>query len=221
MRENFRKHIKNLESRVVSMGKAVEGAIQRSMAAMKDRNLEEAERIIKEDERINQLRWEIEECCISLIALQQPVASDLREMIAILNIVTDLERMGDHAEGIAKIVLLLGKEEPAKPFGYIPEMAEKALDMLRRSIDAFIRRDAKAAEAICNMDDQVDELNDKVYHTLIQLMISQPELTTRATYQIWTAHNLERIADRVTNICERVVYLATGSMHKLPNVSSY
>jgi phosphate transport system protein len=221
MRENFRKRINELESRVIAMGKNVETAISSSVRALKDRNLEEAEKIIRDDELINRQRWEIEENCVNLIAMQQPVASDLREIIAIMNIVTDLERMGDHAEGLAKIVLLLGKEIPVEAFTHISVMADKAMEMLRKSIDAFIRRDAKAAEAICALDDEVDELNDKVYHNMIQCMISQPQTVTRATYQIWAARNLERIADHVTNICERIVYLATGSMHKLPNISTY
>jgi len=221
MRENFRKRIKELESRVLAMGKTVETAILLSIKALKERDLETAQKIIRDDALINRQRWEIEENCVNLIAMQQPVASDLREIIAIMNIVTDLERMGDHAEGIAKIVLLLGKEDPVKPFIDVPIMAEKAVEMLRKSMEAFIRRDAKAAEAICALDDEVDALNDKVYHNMIQYMISQPQTVTRATYQIWAAHNLERIADRATNICERTVYLVTGSMHKLPNVSTY
>lgn len=221
MRDSFHKHIRTLELRVAAMGKQVEEAIQSSMQAMKDRNIEQAEKVIKNDALINTQRWQIEEECVNLIALQQPVASDLREMIAILNIVTDLERMGDHAEGVAKIVKLLGKEDPVKPLTDIPVMSEIAVDMLRKSIDAFIRRDAKIAEVVCAMDDKVDQLNDKVYHELIDKMLADPKVVTRATYQIWAAHNLERIADRVTNICERVVYLVTGSMHKLPSISKY
>jgi phosphate transport system protein len=221
MRENFRKHIKDLETRVVSLGKAVETAIQASMKALMERDMEMAQKIIHDDDLINRQRWEIEENCVNLIAMQQPVASDLREIIAIMNIITDLERMGDHAEGLAKIVLLFGKENPVEAFTHLPVMADKAVGMLRKSIDAFIRRDAKAAEAICVLDDEVDDLNDKVYHKMIQCMISQPQTVTRATYQIWAARNLERIADHVTNICERIVYLATGSMNKLPNTSKY
>lgn len=221
MRDSFRKHIQQLESRVVTMGQAVEKALRSSIQAMKDRDMKQAERIIKGDELINAQRWKIEDDCVNLIALQQPVASDLREMIAILNIITDLERMGDHAEGIAKIVLLLGKEDPVTPLTNIPVMAEIAIEMLSKSLDAFIRRDAKAAEAICEMDDKVDQLNDKVYHELIKKMLDRPQDVMRATYQIWAAHNLERIADRVTNICERIIYLVTGSMNKSINVSCY
>jgi phosphate transport system protein len=221
MRESFRKHIKDMESRVVAMSTTVEAAILSSVKALKDRNLEEAKKIIRDDALINKQRWKLEEDCINLIAMQQPVASDLREIVTVLSIVTDLERMGDHAEGLAKIVLLLGKDEPVETFTYISEMAEKSVNMLRKSIDAFIRRDAKAAEAICAMDDNVDALNDKIYNEMIQYMIQQPKTVTRATYQIWAAHNLERIADRVTNICERTVYLATGTMPKSSNISKY
>jgi phosphate transport system protein len=221
MRESFQQHIKDLEIRVVSLGKAVQTAIESSIKALVDRDLTAAEKIIQGDELINKQRWEIEEDCVYLIAMQQPVASDLREMISIMNIITDLERMGDHAEGIAKIVLLLGKEPPVKPFTHILVMAQKAVEMLRKSMDAFLRRDAQAAEAICALDDELDTLNDKVYNEMIQFMINQPQIVTRATYQIWAAHNLERIADRVTNICERIVYLATGSMNKVKNISTY
>lgn len=221
MRDSFRKHIIELESRVINLGKAVETAIQLSIKALQERDLETAKKIIRDDELINKQRWEIEEDCVYLIAMQQPVASDLREMISIMNIITDLERMGDHAEGIAKIVLLMGNEPPVKPFTHIPVMAEKAVDMLQKSMSAFIKRDAKEAEAICIMDDDIDDLNDKVYNEMIQFMINQPQTVTRATYQIWAAHNLERIADRVTNICERIVYLTTGSMNKLSNISKY
>ncbi|MCI0498434.1 MAG: phosphate signaling complex protein PhoU [Planctomycetales bacterium] len=221
MRDSFRRHIHDLEKRILALGEAVETAIRSSVKALQERDLDTAEKIIQNDELINRQRWEIEENCITLIAMQQPVASDLREIITILNIVTELERMGDYAEGIAKIVLLLGKEPPVKPFVEIPVMAEKAINMLRQSMDAFIRRDAKTAEAICAMDDEVDALHDKVYNELIQYMINQPQTVTRATYQIWTAHNLERIADRVTNICERTIYLATGLMPKLVNISKY
>ncbi|MEN6307268.1 MAG: phosphate signaling complex protein PhoU [Anaerohalosphaeraceae bacterium] len=221
MRENFRKQINKLESRVIMMAQAVGTAIQLSVKALTERDMETAQKIIRDDDLINRQRWEIEEDCVNLIAMQQPVASDLREMISIMNIITDLERMGDHAEGIAKIVQLIGKEDPVTPFVDIPVMAEKVVAMLDKSMDAFSRRDAKGAEAICGLDDEVDALNDKVYHHMIQCMINQPQTVTRATYQIWASRNLERIADHVTNICERIVYLATGSMHKLPNTSKY
>lgn len=221
MRTSFRKHITAMESELMSMGQAVERAISSSIEALKNRDLKVAEQIIRDDEIINAQRWKLEDECVNLIALQQPVASDLREMIAILSIITDLERMGDHAEGIAKIALLLGKEEPVKQFQDIPAMGAIAADMLHQCLKAFIQRDAKAAESICKMDDRVDELHDKVYHDLLNRMIENPQVVTRATYQIWAAHNIERIADRVTNICERIIYLVTGSMPKSVDVSRY
>jgi phosphate transport system protein len=148
------------------------------------------------------------------------VASDLREIIATLSIVRDLERIGDYAEGIGKIVLLHGDESLVKPLTDIPAMAQKAVDMLQRSLDAFVKRDAQSAREVCAEDDEVDRLYDHVYHDLLGLMIRDPSVITRATYLIWAAHNVERIADRATNISESVVYLVTGIATEL-NVSRY
>jgi phosphate transport system protein len=220
IREGFVNHIKRLENEVTEMTGLVVGAINRSIEALRSRNIADAKKIIEDDEIINQKRQSIEDNCIHLIATQQPVAGDLREIIAVLNIITDLERMGDYAEGIAKIVVLLGTEPLVKPLENIPKMAELAVGMLNRSIESFLRRDAKAASAICNEDDAVDALYDKTYQELINCMINDPKTITKATYLIWVAHNLERIADRVTNICERIVYLVTGSMQAI-NVSKY
>jgi phosphate transport system protein len=220
LRESFAAYIKDLEAEVTAMGQMVIAALNRSMEALKSRNLEDAQKIIADDMLINNKRWQIEEKCINLIARQQPVATDLREMIAILNIITDLERMGDHAEGIAKIVIMLGKEPLVKPLIDIPVMAEVASGMLQRSLEAFIKRDGQAAKAICGEDDKVDQLHDKVYHDLLKCMIEDPTTVTRATYLIWASHNVERIADRVTNICERIVYLGCGKMSEI-KVSSY
>ena len=219
-RESFRKHIKELEEEVTEMGKMVIAAINRSIDALKVLNSKEAEKIIANDKKINKMRWDIEEKCINLIATQQPVASDLREIIAILSIATDLERMGDHAEGIGKIVLLHGKEPLIKPLVDIPHMAEICIDMLKRSIDAFLKRDAEAAKAICAEDDKVDLLHEQLYRVFLSFMIENPRVITRATYLLWATHNLERIADRVTNICERVVFLVSGTTSEL-NVSRY
>jgi len=220
LRESFAEHIKQLEKDITDMSQMVVVAINRSIEALATRNVDEAKRIVDDDVLINKKRWDIEEKCIHLIATQQPVASDLREIIAVLNIATELERMGDYAEGIGKIVVMHGDEPPVKALVDIPRMAEIGIGMLKRSIDAFLKRDAKAAEAICSEDDQVDLLNEQVYRVLLSYMIENPRVITRATYLIWAAHNLERIADRVTNICERIVFLTTGSMHEI-NVSRY
>ncbi|MBE9569004.1 MAG: phosphate signaling complex protein PhoU [Proteobacteria bacterium] len=220
VREAFQEDMKKLEQQLVAMGEMVTKAVNRSVAALISRNVDQAKQIMRDDLLINRKRWDIEEECINLIATQQPVATDLRGIIALLNIITDLERMGDHAEGIAKIVILLGDEPLVKPLIDIPRMAEKTTDMIKRSLEAFVKRDAKIARAICNEDDEVDRLYDQVYGELLAFMIEDPTAITRATYLIWTAHNLERIADRVTNICERIVFLVTGTMEEI-SVSKY
>lgn len=220
IRKGFAEHIKELEKEVTAMGEMVITAINRSIEALKARDVDEAKRIIDDDALVNKRRWDIEEKCIYLIATQQPVASDLREIIAVLCVVSQLERMGDYAEGIGKIVILYGNEPPVKPLIDIPRMAQKAVSMLARSLDAFIKRDAQAALAICNEDDEVDLLHEQVYRELLSYMIEDPKTITRATYLIWVSHNLERIADRVTNICERIIFLVTGTMTEV-NVSRY
>ena len=220
VRETFEKNMKELEQELIGMGDMVIRAVKRSIEALKSRDMDQAKRIIADDLLVNKKRWDIEEKCINLIATQQPVATDLREIIALLNISTDLERMGDHAEGIAKIVIMLGDEPLVKPLIDIPRMAEKTTDMIKRSLEAFVRRDAKAARTICDEDDEVDRLCEQVYRELLSFMIEDPKTITRATYLIWTAHNLERIADRVTNICERIVFLVTGTMAEI-GISKY
>ncbi len=220
LRQNFRNYIKELEKEIMEMGQMVTAAIERSMEALKNRNVAEAERIIADDLLVNKKRWDIEEKCIDLIATQQPVASDLREIIAILIVANELERIGDYAEGIGKIIVMYGDQPPVKPLIDIPRMAEKATDMLKRTLDAFLKRDAKTAVLICNEDDEVDLLQEQVYRELLTYMIEDPKTISRATYLIWVSHNLERIADRVTNICERIVFLATGSLTDI-QVSRY
>jgi len=220
VRENFCKCIEDLEKEVTQMGQMVIAAISRSVEALKVLDTDEAKRIISEDVLINKKRWDIEDKCIDLIATQQPVASDLREIVAVLFIVGELERIGDHAEGISKIVIMHGSEPLVKPLVDIPQMAEKAVDMLKKSVDAFLKRDAQAAREICSEDDKVDLLYEQVYRVLLNYMIENPRTITRATYLIWVAHNLERIADRITNICERIIFLVTGTMSEV-NVSRY
>jgi phosphate transport system protein len=209
---DFEKKLKQLEHDVLSLGDMVERAIYSSVQALKGRDLKAAGQIIADDLKINQKRHDIEEKCIELIATQQPVASDLRVIIAILNIIVDLERMADHAEGIAKIVLMIGYEPPLKPLVGIPRMADKGREMLRQSLSAFTRRDIEAAKRICAEDDEVDHLHDQVYRELLTFILEDPRTITKATRLLWVAHNLERIADRVTNICERVVFMVTGEM---------
>jgi phosphate transport system protein len=220
MRESFVEHINGLNQDVVAMGEMVATAIRRSVEVLGSQDIEKAKQIINDDLLVNKKRWQIEEKCINLIALQQPVATDLRDIIAVLNIVTELERMGDYAEGIAKIAIMLGGEQLIRPLIFLPKMAEKANSMLKRSMQALVSRDAKMATAICNEDDEVDKLYDEAYHDLLMRMIKDPTLVSKVTPLIWATHNIERIADRVTNICERIIFLATGFMPQV-NVSKY
>lgn len=197
-----------------------EKAILDAMEALRDGDAIWSRKIIEEDARINKKRFEIEDRCIFVIASQQPMATDLRALASILYIITDLERIADHAEGIARINLMLGDEPLPRRLGYIPSMADRAVTMLRDSLKAYIEHDIDSARRICDADDEVDRLQDSVYEESIKSMLGDPSAIQRNTYLIWTAHNLERIADRCTNICERVVYQVTGHMEEI-NVSKY
>jgi phosphate transport system protein len=203
-----------------AMASMVETAIARGIQALKNRDLDLAHGIITDDLAINDKRYETEEKCLEIMATQQPLAGDLRTLVSVLYITVDLERMGDHAEGIAKIAVMLGDEPTLKPYIDIPRMAEISIEMLQGSLEAYRDRDTARARVIVNRDDEVDALYDQVYRDLLTLMIEDPQTIQRATYLIWAAHNLERIADRVTNICERVVYLVEGKIKDL-NVSKY
>jgi phosphate transport system protein len=220
VREIFQARLRELEKEVIEMGEMVITAINRSIEALKSRDLEEAKNIINDDLLINKRRWDIEDRCINLISTQQPVASDLRTLITILNIITELERMGDHAEGIARVVIMYGDKPLIKPLIDVPRMAEKANSMIKRSLEALIKRDAKTARAICDDDDEIDNLHEQVYRELLTFMIEDPKTITGSTYLIWVSRHLERIADRVTNICERIIYLVTGVMEEI-EVSKY
>jgi phosphate transport system protein len=215
IRTTFHKRLKEIQNDVLVMGSMVEKAIDRSVAALKERDLKLAKQIIESDKMINRKRFQIEEACIELIATQQPMASDLRTIISVLSIITELERIGDHAEGIANIVLMIGDEPPLKPLIDIPRMAGKTGEMLKRSLGAFVNRDVEAAKQIAAEDDEVDHLYTQVFRELLSFMAEDPKTITRATRLIWVAHNLERSADRVTNICERVVFAVTGRMEEI------
>lgn len=219
-RELFDRQLREMQDEVLILGSMAEKAIQRSIDALRGRDRALAEAVIREDRAINTKRYDIEEKCIHIMALQQPMAADLRVLVAVLFITTELERMADHAEGIARISLMLEDEPLSGPIGDILEMAERAAGMLRRSLTAFVEHDAERARLICDEDDQIDTLYDASYHALIQQMIRTPADVQRITYLIWTCHNLERIADRVTNICERVIFMVTGQLEEI-NVSRY
>jgi phosphate transport system protein len=211
----FHKRLREIQDDVLAMGSMVSKATLRSIDALKNRDIDLAHQIVEDDKKVNRKRFEIEEKCIELIATQQPMASDLRIILAVLNIISEIERIGDYAEGIAKIAIMIGDEPPLKPLIDIPRMAEKTVDMLRRSLDAFVNRDAEAARKISAEDDTIDQLNDQIFRELLTFMAEDPKTITRATRLIWVAHNLERAADRVTNICERVVFVVTGKMEEI------
>ncbi|MDO8567743.1 MAG: phosphate signaling complex protein PhoU [Dehalococcoidales bacterium] len=215
IRTVFHKRLHEIQSDILEMGGMVSQSILRSIEALKERNIEQARLIVADDQKINQKRFETEEKCIQLIATQQPMASDLRTIVTVLNIVTELERIGDYAAGIAKIVIMIGNEPPLKPLIDIPRMADLTVDMLKRALDALVKRDAETARKLAAEDDAVDHLYDQVFRELLTYMAEDPRTITRATRLIWVAHNLERAADRVTNICERVVFIVTGKMEEI------
>ena len=209
-RVDFDRDLRMLQDDLLLIGSMVEKAIARSVEALKSRDLRISNDVINEDDIIDAKRIEIEERCIDLIATQQPLAGDLRVLITVLHLVGELERMGDYAEGIAKITLMMGEEPPLKPLIDIPRMAEKSMDMLRRSLDAFINRDVVSSMVIMTDDDEIDKLYEQVYRELLTYMMADSETIRRATHLLWVAHDLERIADRTTTIAERVIYLVTG-----------
>ena len=219
-RTAFERQLNEIQQDMLLMAAMVETSIERSVDALKNRDVDLAQRVITDDLRINEKRYKIEEECLELMATQQPLASDLRTIVAVLHIIVDLERMGDHAEGIAKVALMLTDEPPLKPYIDIPRMEQVAVRMLRASLEAFKQRDVEAARRICDDDDEVDQLYDQVYREVLVYMLNDPRTIERATHITWVAHNLERIADRVTNICERVVYLVEGRLEEL-NISKY
>ncbi len=212
LRLDLDRQLGQLQQEVVSLAEIVDKATMRAVDALKRRDLVESQQVVQEDDYIDQKRYEIEDRCIDLIATQQPMARDLRAIIALLHITVELERMGDYAEGIAKISLLMGEEAPLKPLIDIPRMADKATLMLRNSIDSLVSRDVVKANQVLQDDDEVDDLYDQVYRELLVYMLQDPQTIQRATYLLWAAHDLERIADRATNIAERVIYLVTGKM---------
>lgn len=215
LRQTYERDLQRLQDDVLALGGMVEEAITASVVSLKQRDMEASERVIAQDQTINQKRFGIERDVLVLIATQQPMASDLRVLAAILAIISELERIGDYAKGIARINLMIGPEPLVKPLVDIPRMAEKARDMLHRALVAFAERDTDLARAIPEEDDEVDDLYNQVYRELITYIITDPRTLDQANYLMWAAHNLERAADRVTNICERVIFTVTGELIEL------
>ena len=214
-RAAFQQHLREIENDVRTMGNMVVKAIDRAIEALKKRDLTLAHQIIADDAEINKQRFSIEDKCVELISTQQPVASDLRLVVAALSIIIELERIGDYAEGIAKIVIMIGDEPPLKPLIDIPLMGEITVEMINKSLQSFLTRDPEMAMQVVGLDDTVDGLYDQIFRELLTFMMGNPKTINSATRLIWVAHNLERAADRATNISERVVYTVTGKMEEV------
>jgi phosphate transport system protein len=215
LRDAYQRELHRLQDELLVLGSMVESALRESVDILKRRDHEAAKKLRKADHEINKKRFLIEDEVLTLIATQQPVAGDMRILAAILEISTELERLGDYAKGIAKIDLLIGDEPLVKPLIDIPLMADRACEMLKSALDAFARQDIELAKSIPPKDKQVDRLYNQVYRELMEIIRRDPETIDQANHLLWAAHNLERTADRTLNICERVVYMVTGDLVEL------
>lgn len=214
-RETLDRQIQELFDEVLVLGSMVEQAVTESIEALKARDFEAARRIYFRDQEINKKHYEIENKCLIVIATQQPMARDLRILAAILEVVTELERMGDYAKGIARANVLIGDKPLMKPLIDIPRMADISLDMLHRSLGALVAQDVEAARKIPDEDDMIDALYNQIYRELFTYMVADPSTIDQSNHLLWVAHNLERIGDRVTNICERIVFVVTGEISEM------
>jgi len=215
-RQDFDRDLGKLEAELILMSGLVEQAIFNALNALKNRDIDRSQKVIDEDDHIDQTELEIERSCIELIRREAPMAGDLRRIVASLHIAGELERIGDYAEGIAKISITMGRQPPLKELIDIPRMGDMAVSMLKRALEAFISRDADIVRNLSveleNEDDEVDDLYAKVQRDLMDLVKSDPDNAERATYLMWVAHNVERVADRAMNIVERALYQATGEL---------
>lgn len=214
-RETLDRELKHLEDEVLELGSMVEGAIMESVDLLKRRDIPGSKRLMAADAEINRKRFKIEGEVLTAIALHQPMARDLRTLAAMLEIATELERIGDYAKGIANITIRLGSEPLLKPLIDIPLMAEKSRTMLHRSLEAFVQQDVEAAREIPEADDEVDGLYNQVYRELVTYIFANPQSIEQANLLLWVAHNLERAADRVLNVCERIIFTVTGELAEL------
>ena len=215
VRKTFETEIQQVKDNVLILGSMVEQALLDSVDALKRRDIKAAEKIFTEDKEINRKRFEIENQLMVLIATQQPMARDLRILASTLEVISELERMGDYAKGIANINIRMGDIPLLKPLIDVPRMANKGVDMLHRALTAFVNEDVETAKALPVEDDEVDALYNQIYRELMTFVIADPKTIERANWLLWVAHNLERFADRVTNICERTIFIATGELYEI------
>lgn len=210
MRKGFHEQLKELENEMIKMGSIVEEAIYKSIKSLKDQDLELADEVMEEDDRIDDYEIELEEKTTQLIALQQPVAKDLRKIIVISKLATDLERIGDHASNIANMTKQIGDEPLIKPLIDIPRMTDIVTRRLRDSLEAFVNLDVEKAKEVAREDEEIDILDEQILRELITFMIEDPSKIQQATSLMFISRFLERIGDHSTNVCERVIYMATG-----------
>lgn len=215
LRLTFDKELAELQNELLRMRELVDQAITLSLKSLAEGDIPLAKQIIEDDDNINQMRLQIEEAALALIATQQPTATDLREVIAIMNIVVDIERMGDYAKGVATTVVKIGDEPLLKPLIDLPKMVEIARKMLKVSVDALMDKDVERAKEIALLDDDIDVLYRAILDELVEIMAERPDSVQRANLLLWCAHNVERIGDRATNIAERVVFVSTGVLEEL------
>jgi phosphate transport system protein len=220
IRKTFEHELQQVKDDILVLGSMVEQATLDAMDALKKRDVKSSEKIYEQDRVINEKRFAIENQCMILIATQQPMARDLRLLASMLDVASEMERMGDYAKGVATINIRMGDQPLLKPLIDLPRMAAKAADMLHRALTAFINDDVETARAIPQEDDEVDALYDQIYRELMTFVIADPKTIERANYLLWAAHNMERMADRVTNICERTVFVVTGEIKELQTTSS-
>jgi phosphate transport system protein len=215
IRSELDQELNNLRDMLYRMEGMVSEALQRAIESLKKQDAELAQKVIRDDDAINRLRWEIEQYCVTVIATQQPVATDLRLILAVVHIAVEMERMGDHAAGVAKVTLEICDEPMLKPLIDLPRMAEVSIEMVHEGVRAFINGDADVAHDIIERDDEVDGLHNQIFRELITYMLEDPGTIRRATHLLWASHAVERFADRATNIAERILFVTSGRLEDL------
>ena len=215
LRKTFENEIQQLKDEILVLGSMVEQSVLDAVEALKKRDVEASKKIVELDKKVNAKRFELENQVMIVIATQQPMAHDLRLLASILEVISELERMGDYGKGIAVINIRMGDQALLKPMVDIPRMAQIGTSMLHRALTAFVNEDMESARAIPAEDDQIDELYEQTYRELMTYVLTDPKNIERANWLLWAAHNLERFADRVTNICERTVFIVTGDLMEM------
>ena len=215
VRRSFQDELKQLTDDLLLMGNLVEQSIEKSVQALKEQDLELAQQVVTEDDRIDAMELEIEAKCLTLIARQQPMARDLRKIATGLKIITDLERIADHATDIAKLCLRIGNEPLIKPLIDIPLMADKSRAMVKKALDSFVQEDVQLAYQVCKDDDEIDNYYNQIFRELLTYMMEDPRNIKQATYLLFVSSYLERIGDHATNLGEWLIYMVTGERKEL------